>query len=124
MRTLSVHCSYVIYVLQFNLLDQVVEDLRALGKFPLLAASPYEQYNVNIKHAYQKTPARRGTCTGETGRMVECRTEWTQTDLKTLSSEEKERKKSCVRSTAEGWSVFLFVMEKNFLVDYLQRVER
>lgn len=53
------HCGSGLYMLKLHLLDHVVEVLERYGSLEMLHGSPFERFNVHIKHGYRRTSQRR-----------------------------------------------------------------
>lgn len=54
MRTFSEHCSSGLFILNFYILEYVVDDIRASESFFVLDASSFEQYNTNMNQVYKQ----------------------------------------------------------------------
>lgn len=70
------------------------EDLWAFDTLPVSDASPFERYSEHKKRAYRQAWRRRDTCTNETVRMVRCKKDWKQIELRMLSLKEERKEKS------------------------------
>lgn len=88
-------------------MDHVVRTLLARNRLFKLGASSSEQYNVNINHDFRETSGRRNTCRNDRARMMGCKKDWTQTDLRLLLQKEKEKKRCKVDWLQKDGAYFL-----------------
>lgn len=65
-ETLADHCSSGLYNVKYHQSDQIMEDIRRLGTPSVLDSSPYENFILHTRQAYNKTSQRRRTLMTET----------------------------------------------------------
>lgn len=53
------HCNFGLYGSKYNLFDHILEDLRKIGTLSVVHSSPYDRFEMHIKHSYRRTSKTR-----------------------------------------------------------------
>lgn len=69
-NTLDDHCDSSLYIVMHHLLDHMVEDIRTYRTQSVLDSMLYEQFNVHVKHAYNRASQKNTNLYDRNGRRI------------------------------------------------------
>lgn len=115
----SDHPNIGLYSLNVHVQNYVLKDFRAFDTLLVFDSSLLEQYIVKIKYTYRHISRRMDTNMNERTKIVGCRTNWKQTDLRMLSLKGEREVVKCKLDGLLQDVAYLVDNDENFLLDHL-----